>query len=322
MMRLGAEALNAFEMILRVSPPVATRALPKVLAWLDAALSSTLSRCQHRRQLESSNDQEVHYSCGNQQASDLIACEDVAGFVAQHIKLGPLSALVSCTLGNCVAAGPLRRSAEHLRRLRLMALLLRGPLVTRCCSKVLAACAVPPLNAGGDVIGGIGGYMHGTAPRPTEGGEAVKAATEAEADLEQQLCTQTARVICIALQCLGDAVIPSTQEAVSVGALTTDRTQRYDIHFDETVERALSAAFLPPQLRWLPDASAHTAAGIVPISDFGLPSNGVREEAWCHWAFADDDSAVLEDTPRKAALYMLGSMKASCSSGGLGEHAR
>lgn len=310
-MRRVAEAIAAFEIIIRLSPPTSAWMLPRLVAWFDAALCYALNERRSSGQVKTWLKQEVQKIDDIQLVVKHTGRVDVAVLVAQRIKRGFLSELVSCTLGGCVAAGPLCKPEEHLQQLRLLALLLRGPQVLRASSRLLAACAVPLATAEDDALETVGFSTRGTVPRHAVEGENGEGVTEAEAEVQKRVYAQTVKSLRIALQFLKNALFPGAQDAAVLKELTAAKcTPQCNFQSDRTVEETFLAAVSPPQLRWLPGSSVRSAARNTPGIDPAAFSNEQPEEAECCWTF-DTDSVPSEDTPRKLALYVLGSVKAS-----------
>ncbi|KAL8271033.1 hypothetical protein Esti_005018 [Eimeria stiedai] len=300
------EALAAFEVVFRVSPAVATRVLPNIVAWLDAGLLALVEEPKAVRpsppnviQLgeEQRPEQEVYHDAG----------WDPAVLVSQLLPGARLSALVTSSLGDCHASGPLRKPVEHLQRTRLLGLLLRGPRVLRCSARLLAACAVPAVRSDGGVANSELSWMPGTVPQHTQEQDTSEAASNVEAEVQQRLGSQTAKVICFAIQNLKDALVPSVHRAAfdCVERLAPQASLR----FPERIEKTLLTAFLPSCLRWLP------SSGMGPSLDATEPPlpviEGTPSEEPNAWVFACKSVEVTNETLRKVALQILQSTKAS-----------
>ncbi|KAL8427939.1 hypothetical protein Efla_003453 [Eimeria flavescens] len=261
------EALSAFEMILWIMPPMASRVLPNVIAWLAAGLLHSLGR-QERVESPKAKLGQLGPFCPHKCAT--ASSKDPAEFAAENLRFGQLSSLIRSTLSDCQASGPLERPLVHLQRARLLSLLLRGPRVLTCCSRLLAACALPPRKGGREGTRSSLTWVPLTAPQqPTEGQEGADSVFKAEADVQEQLCGETAEVICTAIHDLRSALFSSPCEVANNGDAAC--TIQNNLRFPYAAERSLLAAFSHPQVRWgTPTATSPQKEGAVPIEHAAL----------------------------------------------------
>ncbi|KAL8448737.1 hypothetical protein Emag_003863 [Eimeria magna] len=304
MRHLAAEVLAAFEVIFRASPAVATRVLPNIVAWLDAGL---LALVEERKAVTPSGANVVQLGEDHTHGQQAYhgARWDLECLVSQLPPGGCLSAVVTSSLGYCHASGPIRRPVEHLQRTRLLGLLLRGPRVLMCSARLLAACAVPPSRIDGSVATSAPSWMPGTVPQHTEEHGASEASFKVEAEVQQRLCNQTAKVICYAIQNLRDALIPNVHKTASdCVALLAPQS---DLRFPEKIEKTFLRAFVPSCLRWLPGSklgpSDDATEPYLPLIE-GTPSEELNE-----WVFVFKTVDVTNETLRKVALQILESTK-------------
>ncbi|CDI75369.1 hypothetical protein, conserved [Eimeria praecox] len=301
------EALFAFEIIVRVSPATATRVLPKILEWLDWGLSGRGGQHPILSEGAEADSQQVHDVNAVLQNAEADAWESPLERRVQQIRAGFLSVLFTCPLPNCVASGSILSPSEHLNRIRLLALLLRGPRVLLECSRVIAACVMPPKEAKGVCESDGSGSIRGTAPVAKLEGDNAKAVTELEASQQRRLCAETVGQLLAAMKDLRAALFPDAQADEPRQTLALQ--QKYgDIESLGEVEKMILAACLPPMLRWVFSPSQHTTQRSQTGHPSVLPANKSLENSII-WAFAETHLLATEDTPRKAALYILATIQ-------------
>ncbi|CDJ29109.1 LOW QUALITY PROTEIN: uncharacterized protein EMH_0003010 [Eimeria mitis] len=168
------EALFAFEIIVRVSPSMATRILPKVLEWLDWGLSGTGGHHPLLSEGTEASNKQIHILDAHLQHMEAVSGECPLERRVQQIRKGSLSALFTCPLPNYVASGCISSTSEHLNRNRP----LSGTLLLNCGSleglsdvekMILAACLPPVLRWV------AAPSQHNTAGGQTGGGSASSA---------------------------------------------------------------------------------------------------------------------------------------------------
>lgn len=299
----SAEALFALDILIRVSPSIATHMLPKILAWLDERLSFRLkweSSCSSR------TGDGIGQECSASAAQTSSSVGDTLEHAIERIASGPLSSLVRCNLPNWVASGRLCSSSQHLQQTRLLALLLRCPKVLVSSSRLLAACALPAKAAADGASGGAQGSVRGTAPKPSQEGKDAKAAAEAEASVQHQICAETARQLLVALDDLRDVLIPNAAKKNIHNASSSTQGEQVDFRFGSEVEKMILAAHLPPHLRWVASSSQHTSARSQEVAERPAENS-------CCWAFAAPDFPAPEGAPNKAAVYIYATVKVGSS---------
>lgn len=142
----------------------------------------------------------------------------------------------------------------------------------------------------------------------------IEAALKAEAVVQQQLCSQTATVLCAALQDLGDALFSNVQRNESVSQMPEASSTFEVLHFPKAIERKLIAAFLPPQLRLLEGHPAGERPGTSGITDVSGSTCEKSVDFLLPLALSSCKSTEGDEALEKAALYILYSVKASCIS--------
>ncbi|KAL8448183.1 hypothetical protein Emed_003930 [Eimeria media] len=287
------EALAAFEVMFRASSEAATRMLPNIVAWLDAGLLALVEEREAVAPSEANVVQVGEDRRHGQQVKHGAARLDLEYLVSQLPPGGSLSALVTSSLGDCQASGPIRRPVEHLQRTRLLGLLVRGPRVLMCSARLLAACAVPAIGIDGNVATSAPNWMPGTVPQHTKEHESSEAASKMEAEVQHRLCSQTANVICSAIRNLREALIPNVPKAASdcVPLVAPQAVLR----FPERIEKTLLTAFLPPSLHWVPGSELSSSLDAtephLPLVD-GRPRSPQCKRTFGVLAAAAEDSVV------------------------------
>lgn len=231
-----------------------------------------------------------------------------------HIRTGSLSVLFTCPLPNCLVRGRICSQSEHLNRVRLLALLLRGPRVLLGCSRLLVACVMAPSTANGGCGGDGSGSMRGTAPVNKLEGENAKAAAEVEASLQRRLCAETVDQLLVAMKDLRSVLIPSAQNGEPRQPSLTPHQKEGGIEGLNEAEKMILAACLPPVLRWAAAPSRHALAGSQKGRGDAFPSYRSAAQNFS-WAFAGTQILADEGAPRKAALYILATIQVSEDAG-------
>lgn len=291
------------DIIIRVSPSIATHMLPKILAWLDERLSFT-PKWESPRSNRTEDGQTQECSAPAVQTSCSVG--DTLEQAIERIAFEPLSSLVRCNLPNWVASGRLCSSSQHLQQTRLLALLLGCPKVLVASSRLLAACALPAKAAADGASGGAHGSVRGTAPKPSQEGKDAKVAAEVEASVQRQVCAETARQLLVALDDLRDVLIPNVAKKNIHNSSASTQGEQVDFRLGSEVEKMILAAHLPPQLRWVASPSQQTSARSQEVAE-RLAENS------CCWAFAAPDFPAPEDAPNKAAVYIYATVKVGSS---------
>ncbi|CDJ47726.1 hypothetical protein, conserved [Eimeria brunetti] len=301
------EALFAFEIVIRVSPLTATRVLPKVLEWIDWGLSRTRGHHALPSGENETDTEHIRFLVDALQNAETGGWEGPVERRAQQIRRGSLSALFSCPIPNCVASGRIFNPSEHLSRVRLLTLLLRGNRVLLGCSRVLAACVVSPRGARGVCEGDSSNCMRGTAPENKIEGENTKAAAEAEASVQRQLCAETVGQLHAAMKDLRAALFPGAHTEQHQLSRTL-QLEHGEIESLSRAEKMILAACLPPVLRWVGAPLQHSTGGSQAGNGSAASTDRYTKQNFS-WAFAGTDFSAAEDAPQKAAVYLLATIQ-------------
>lgn len=197
-------------------------------------------------------------------------------------------------------SGSVKLRDQHLKRVRLLLLLIRSPLVIRASARLLAACEGPAHAPDGRVLGDRSPCGFAAAPASQD--------SSASTERQQTLLRETALVICAQLDELKDVML-SFSEALALDVRTKkarssemiNRVKSTMYSFDDVVVAAFAEAITPANMHWR-------------VNPCLKPLDETFAEAgiWPFWL--SEGRAVDADTcviARKVALELLISVKAS-----------